>query len=565
MLEAPYKQVLAKDNFMFVIVFGLWLLLILYFDPKIFAEVRRGEPFLAWLSVIGLIICVNIFWLIGIYQIVLAVFSRFIAQDLPKSFCLSPLAPKVVILYPTKDDFKEVAILSCLGQDYHNFKVYILDDSIDEKNKLKIDNFVSNHKTVKLIRRESKTGFKAGNLNHGLKQIADEYEYFAISDADGILPKDFLTRLIPYFSLDKNIGFIQSQQQTNPKQGFIFSEYLKHQTRLHYKYFVPAKNKYGYVLFYGHGGIIRMNVWKQVGGFPDSITEDFIFTSEALRFGYRGLFVSDVICYEDFPEDYHKYRKRGERWISGTVDYFLKYYPKLLFSKHATWIEKVDIPLFAGRLLFGLPFILFLFIVSIALPLTIKYFNLYLPLNTMPIPLFESIPLFFSGSYQVGQNLYTSWAFEFFIAMLLYAFSDLAFAVIEWYKKPIKMFNFMAQYTFVCFSTIIYFAIVIFLCFLPLKKTFYVSGIKKYQLSKQILFIPIKIDRFSIFEALVGISLILSVFQTSNIWLFPIAVALIANPLLYKFKWETPGIYLIIILPFILFLLILLIIGLSFF
>ena len=58
--------------------------------------------------------------------------------------------------------------------------------------------------------------FKAGNMNHGLEHFAHE-EYFAIADADEILPRDVLKKLVPVRETDEKVGFVQANHRANPK------------------------------------------------------------------------------------------------------------------------------------------------------------------------------------------------------------------------------------------------------------------------------------------------------------------------------------------------------------
>jgi Glycosyltransferases, probably involved in cell wall biogenesis len=95
---------------------------------------------------------------------------------------------RTAILYLTMNDFREEAVLSCLNQDSDNFNVFILDDSDDRYCREKVDSFITRNNQVRLIRRKARTYFKAGNLNNALSEIYKDYDYFAVSDSDGILP-----------------------------------------------------------------------------------------------------------------------------------------------------------------------------------------------------------------------------------------------------------------------------------------------------------------------------------------------------------------------------------------
>lgn len=164
---------------------------------------------------------------------VIAFFSVFIAKpkiilpEVETSKCA-----RVAILYLTMNDFREEAVISCLNQDYPDFDVYILDDSADMEWQSRVEQFALLHKRVKVIRRQNRENFKAGNLNHVLEQIHQDYEYFAVSDSDGILPRDFLKKLMPYFAWDKRIGFVQANQRWNPEQNSAFARDLGMNTDL---------------------------------------------------------------------------------------------------------------------------------------------------------------------------------------------------------------------------------------------------------------------------------------------------------------------------------------------
>ena len=49
-------------------------------------------------------------------------------------------------------------------------------------------------------------GFKAGSLNNTLRTVATDAEFFAVADADSVLPPDFVRRLVPYFSADPAVA-----------------------------------------------------------------------------------------------------------------------------------------------------------------------------------------------------------------------------------------------------------------------------------------------------------------------------------------------------------------------
>ncbi|GHU50862.1 hypothetical protein FACS189459_5540 [Bacilli bacterium] len=65
--------------------------------------------------------------------------------------------PKVLILYPTCDDFIETCALRAMDQDYKNCEFFILDDSKTDKYKNICKDFGKRH-NVKVVCRENRVG-----------------------------------------------------------------------------------------------------------------------------------------------------------------------------------------------------------------------------------------------------------------------------------------------------------------------------------------------------------------------------------------------------------------------
>lgn len=552
MFKNKKSLILEKDGLMFIIIIGIWIIILLHFDPKILSYLHKQNSFLAKTSIFGFIVCVNIFWLYCVYHLVIAFFSSFLVK--PKRLSFKPMIQskqRIAILYLTMNDFREEAMLSCINQEYSNFDVYILDDSTDIKWKNRVNNFIQKRHKVKLIRRNSRKNYKAGNLNNALEKIYKDYDYFAVSDADGILPTDFLKNLLPYFNVSENVGFVQGNQHWNSKQDSEFAHDLGLNTDMHWQYYVPAKNKYGFLMFYGHGAIIKSDVWKEAGGFPNTVTEDIAFSSILREKGYVGIFVPNVICLEDFPHDYKSFRTRNERWVKGTTEYLYTWYPRLLFSDKVYWFEKLDILLSAGVLLQPFIFIIFLLIVSLLLPATARLFGLHIPLVAAFVPFKEMVATYFSGVY-----FYTSWSFEFFLLMTITAFAQFASLTLRIIREPIKVARYMGSFVFVCLAVSIATFVNILVFLASERSEFLVTGSKQKKFTLEHWLVIC-------FEIIFGIFLAFSVINTGNIWLLTIVVALLLNPFAYRLKWSNPIFNLLVFSPLILMFLIILIISAS--
>ena len=183
---------------MFAVMVFCWTCAALYLSPRLLALLIGPENIIAKLAVIFFTLCLNLFWFYGFYHLVIILYSynrRNSALSCPKNYSLPESCPKVALLYTTCDDFREEAVLTCIAQDYEASFTFILDDSDDATFKRRVNEFAGRYADkVRVIRRPDRSGYKAGNLNHALRNIAG-FEYFSISDADTILPPDYITKL----------------------------------------------------------------------------------------------------------------------------------------------------------------------------------------------------------------------------------------------------------------------------------------------------------------------------------------------------------------------------------
>ncbi len=248
----------------------------------------------------------------------------------------------VAVLYATCDDFDSEACESCLNQSHPGSRLIICDDSRDERLRRQIDEWASRHTDrVIVVRRCDHGGFKAGNLNHAISQFVSE-EFIVLCDADEILPRDFVARMLSRFSHSRT-AFAQARHEARSPARTRFASLLAPTIDIFYKHCLPLRNRFGFVSCFGHGVMIRRSVWSAIGGFPEIVSEDIGFASRALAAGYRGVYVEEVVAQEAYPSTYTAFRKRYCKVISGTIEYFRKEFPVLLKSPHATLTEKVDL------------------------------------------------------------------------------------------------------------------------------------------------------------------------------------------------------------------------------
>ena len=375
-VETNYAGIAGRKPWLFVTMFIIWGLLLFWFHPRLSSILDDSTGLFEYLSLGYFVVFVEIAWLYGVYNICIVLFSVIDRKFLPKAqfnydevtaFSNEPVA----MLYTTCNDFIEESALSCMRLDYQNYRLYILDDSSKPEYKARIDRFASRYgDRVQVIRRENRAGYKAGNLNHALRNYITE-PLFAIVDADEILPTDFLSRLVPRLMSDPNCGFVQANHVCINDEDIKLKNDMYLGVDIHWKWYQPLRNRFGFVMFLGHGALLRTSCWKEVNGFPELVSEDLAYAIAIRELGYYGTFAEDVVCKEDFPETVRAFRIRHIKWTRGTCEFLAHCMKWLVKSPNISWVEKLDILFPTVNLPMTFFFFIFMINSGIILPLTL--------------------------------------------------------------------------------------------------------------------------------------------------------------------------------------------------
>ncbi|MEZ4920704.1 MAG: glycosyltransferase family 2 protein [Saprospiraceae bacterium] len=575
-----------KPN-LYLTVFGTWILALLWFQPRLLLLLNMADTFMESTVIWLFIGFIDFAWLYGIYNIAIVGFALYYrwakkhqaaliqtgGLDLDKDL------PPVAILYTTCNDFVEKSVVSCIQQDYPNYKVYILDDSSKPEFKTRIDQFASQYpELVEVVRRPDRKAFKAGNMNHGLANFATEEPYFAIADADEILPTNFLSKLVPTMENNPKCGFVQANHRANPESESPLSKSLGVGIDIHWKWYQPLRNKFGFVMFLGHGALLRRRCWEEIGGFPDIVSEDLGFAIHAREKGYQGYFEEDIVCYEDFPDTVRSFRIRHMKWTRGTCEFLGKKMGWLLKAKNITWTEKLDI-------LFP----------TLNLPLTLVYFLFMLNAN-LAIPMFfstgQDLTFVLGGREFVLPILSLNSGFEviydydFYAITLLTFFAPVLSFILALAHKPLKLFKFLSHSTALYAALSPLSSIGVLTYMISRKAIFLVTGdteqkensITTEGRNSASFFAKAKaqwqhfvskshpdtrfIQGFEIAAGVLFAVLSLVMFQISFLGL---SLAFILLPLLHHFKWNAPLVRVAVYIPFVLIMLGVVLSGLSLF
>lgn len=434
---------------LFITMFLLWALALVWFHPRLVSIMDAADTTGEWLSLGYFVVFVEIAWLYGAYNLCIVLFARidrFLRRhETPAVVDANMPQQAVAVLYTTCNDFVEESALSCVNLEYGNFRMYVLDDSSDEKMKDRVDRFAARYgDLVKVIRRTDRRGFKAGNLNHALANYVTE-PMFAIVDADEILPRDFLTRMTARLLADPQCGFVQANHICNKRGGNKLKEDMSMGVDIHWKWYQPLRNKFGFVMFLGHGALLRTSCWRQVNGFPELVSEDLAFAIAIREHGYYGTFAEDVVCMEDFPQSVRAFRVRHIKWTRGTCEFLGSCMSWLVKSRNISLVEKLDI-------LFP----------TLNLPMTFFFF-IFMINSSLIIPLMmgehRDVTFVLGGQEFVVPmlmlpDIYTRlYSADFFAVTVLTIMAPILCFILELYKYPLRLFRFL------CHSTALYAAL----------------------------------------------------------------------------------------------------------
>ncbi len=301
-------------------------------------------------------IFISYFWLNGVKDFIYVFWYAFAKRSLLKRFQpvlqkeVTGSEGKVLLLYCTCNDFDGESLARSMRQDYANTQTVILDDSSKEEYKTAVDRFAARN-GVRVVRRENRIGFKAGNINHFLlsEEIKNsDYRYAVILDSDEIIPENFVTECLRYFAAYENAGIVQANHIATRNRNF-FMKLFHIGVNSHWPTYQTMKNRYGFSSMLGHGAMIRRECYEKAGGFPNLVAEDLCLSIEMRNHGYFVVFAPNIVCEEEYPVDYAAFKKRHSKWTQGNLE-FIKKYTRKIFASKMSWFEKMDIVLFTYNL-----------------------------------------------------------------------------------------------------------------------------------------------------------------------------------------------------------------------
>ena len=431
------NKVIKKSPALYIFMLMLWTTIIIFlwieFIPNIinvpFITQENSKPVIIIAKILLTLnsIFISYFWLNGVKDFIYVIWYYLFRKKLEKQYLeviktdISNVDDKVVMIYCTCNDFDGSSLLKSMQQNYKNFDTVILDDSSSEDYKKQIDQFAAEH-NIKVVRRDNRIGFKAGNINNYL--MSDDcknnnYKFIVVLDSDEIIPNNYIEESLKYFYTYNNIGIVQANHISTRNRN-LFMNLFHIGVNSHWPTYQTMKHYYGFSTMLGHGAMISRECYDSAGGFPNLVAEDLCLSIEARNHGFIVAFAPNIICEEEYPIDYTAFKKRHSKWTQGNLEFIKKYTTKIAKSK-MKWFEKMDIVLFSYNLPLTAIFAFYIFLNLIFIPLlNINLGQVYKLWMTIPTIIFFFSPML---------NDFITWIFKlnplksiayFFLVIILY-------------------------------------------------------------------------------------------------------------------------------------------------
>lgn len=243
-----------------------------------------------------------------------------------------PTVAVIMPVYNEKPEIVEKNLLRLLKVKYEKNKVkfYLSDNSTNQEIAKELKLFCKKNK-INYVYRTDRKGFKAGTLNNALKHCKEEF--VAIFDYDEYLTNlNFLNELIPYFTNDKKVAYIQTEKNY-AKRKSLFSQSIALFDAFFFKFIQQARALDNTAIFAGSCGIIRKSVLDKIGGFPEFVIEDTFFSFISDIKGYKGIYIPKVyatgkpiVSFSELSRQQWRYNYGDTQFLS----YFYNNKPKKL-------------------------------------------------------------------------------------------------------------------------------------------------------------------------------------------------------------------------------------------
>ena len=275
--------------------------------------------------------------------LVMSIYALFRKKKSVKEEELSEF-PFVTVQIPTFNELVAIRCAkSCLNFDYpkDRYEILIGDDSSNPDVSSKLKEFAKEHDLINIIKRNSNTGYKPGNLNNMIRH--SKGEILVIFDSDFVPSEDFISRIVKPFMKDKQIAGVQARWKLiNANQNMITALGATIVSTYHHIAIPFIFDRRGVVFLCGSAEAVRKDVLVKLGGWDNgNLTEDIEFSLRLLERGYKIEYLDDLECDSEVPYTLKDLYRQQMRWAYGVIYSWKKHFKDIAKSKHLDALDKL--------------------------------------------------------------------------------------------------------------------------------------------------------------------------------------------------------------------------------
>jgi len=261
-----------------------------------------------------LIICIILMYLSMFIWIFMGFASIFYRKKLDLEQEDDSILTSVLIPAHNEEDVIEGILGDLVAQEYKNLEIIVLAHNCTDSTISRAQSV--NDLRIKILDVRTRKSGKALALNRGLEEVKGEI--IAQFDTDNrIKDKKLFNRAMVYFR-DGTVDAIQTELSTSNK----FTSLLTFLQEVEYDTFSSiswrGRDVLGLPCFLAGTGIfIRTKILKEMGGWQNSLVEDFeLFTRLTLK-KKKIVFADNLVVYDEKPPSWSGIMKQRSRWIKG--------------------------------------------------------------------------------------------------------------------------------------------------------------------------------------------------------------------------------------------------------
>lgn len=327
------------------------------------------------------------------------------------------LTPSVTVQLPVYNErYVATRIIDAVaGLNYppNALQIQVLDDSTDDTTDLvrgRVAYWRTQGLSIEHVRRETRSGYKAGALDNGLKTATGDF--IALFDADFIPEPDFLRRTVPVLNADERLAFVQGRWTHVNREQSALTRVQAMSIDGHFGIEQQARWSKGHCFnFNGTAGVWRRQAISDAGGWSQrTLTEDLDLSYRAYLKGWRAAYAHDVEVPAEIPPTLAAYRRQQHRWAQGSFQCAALLLPRL-WESNTRLRSKITGTLHLGgyaiHLLLLSLVVIFPAIILLAsdYPSLLSLFGLLAVLNLVAL---SPAALFLSSQQRVGRRWYLS-------------------------------------------------------------------------------------------------------------------------------------------------------------